>query len=56
MLFKAALEFRHYTVLIYIWDNFPHLFKRQDLVAGLKAIIEKKDKILTKHMFNSATT
>lgn len=53
MLFKAAILFRHYTIFIHIWDNHPHLFKREDLVEGIKLIVESKNKILTKHILNS---
>jgi hypothetical protein len=55
MLIKAAVEFRHYTVFILIWDNYPYLFKREDFYNGLSMVIGKKDAILTKHILNSKT-
>lgn len=55
MLIKAAIQFRHYTIFIHVWDNYPHLFKRKDLVEGLALAVAKKDKILTRHILNSKT-
>jgi hypothetical protein len=28
MLFKMAIEFRHYSIFTFIWDNYSHLFTR----------------------------
>jgi hypothetical protein len=32
MLFKSAIMFRHYTMLIHLWDNNSYLFTKDDYV------------------------
>lgn len=55
MLFKSAVEFRHYTILIYVWDNYPYLFRTQDLLEGFKLFVKKREIILAKHFLASAS-
>ena len=43
MLFKLAAEYKHYSMLTYIWDNYPHLFNRQDVYEGISLIVSKQD-------------